>query len=114
MRAEYQAQIPDVFPDQLLIPVHPTQLYETLACLGIWLFGMWLLRRRIRPGLTALVVFGLLAVERFAVEFIRAKDDRLFGALTLAQIVSLAVLAFLVVVWMKWMADDRRVEQAGE
>ncbi|TNF71820.1 MAG: prolipoprotein diacylglyceryl transferase [Acidobacteria bacterium] len=114
MRAEYQAQVPDVFPDHQLIPVHPTQLYETLACLGICLFGVWLLRRGIRPGSTALVVFGLLAVERFLVEFVRAKDDHFFGALTLAQLLSLAVLVFLVIVWMKWRADDRRAGQAGE
>jgi phosphatidylglycerol:prolipoprotein diacylglycerol transferase len=111
MRAEYHAQIPEVFPDQQLIPVHPTQLYETLACLAIWLLGMWLLRRGTRPGLTALVTFGLLALERFAIEFLRAKDDRFFGALTLAQVLSLAVLAFLVAVWIRWSADDRRAGQ---
>jgi phosphatidylglycerol:prolipoprotein diacylglycerol transferase len=111
MRSEYQAQVPDVFPDHQLIAVHPTQLYETLACLGICLLGLWLLRRGIRPGMTALTVFGLLAVERFLVEFVRAKDDHLFGALTLAQILSLAVLVFLVAVWMKWSADDRTIEK---
>jgi phosphatidylglycerol:prolipoprotein diacylglycerol transferase len=39
----------------------------------------------------------LTGVERFLVEFLRAKDDRFFGALTLAQVISLAVVAVGVV-----------------
>ena len=38
-----------------------------------------------------LVCAGL---ERFAVEFLRAKDDRFFGILTLAQVISLGIVAF--------------------
>lgn len=83
-----------------LLRVHPTQLYETLLAGGIWLwgrkrFGVW------APGRTALAVFGLLAVERFAVEFLRAKDDRFFGVLTLAQIISLAIVVVLIVWWRR-------------
>ena len=35
----------------------------------------------------------LAGAERFAVEFLRAKDDRFFGVLTLAQVISLAIVA---------------------
>ena len=35
---------------------------------------------------------ALLAVERFLVEFLRAKDDRFFGAFTLAQLISVGLL----------------------
>ena len=34
----------------------------------------------------------LAGTERFLVEFFRAKDDRFFGILTLAQIISLAIV----------------------
>ena len=44
---------------------------------------------------TTLVVIGLLAVERFLVEFLRAKDDRFFGDLTMAQVISVGVLVIV-------------------
>lgn len=100
MRREYGAVVPDSIPANELIAVHPTQLYETLAALAICAVGVILLRRRVTPGTTALSVFALMAVERFGVEFLRAKDDRFFGDITLAQINSLAVVAFLLVVFM--------------
>ncbi len=87
-----------------LIRVHPTQLYETLSAGAIWFWG----RRKFvswRPGLTAIAVFLLLAIERFLVEFLRAKDDRFFGGLTLAQIISLIVIVFLLFLW-KQMASN--------
>lgn len=89
----YGAELPaDIAPGEL-VRVHPTQLYETLAGVTIWAVGVVALRRGARPGTTALLVIGLLALERFLVELIRAKDDRFFGALTLAQVLSLAVIA---------------------
>ncbi|HVS15812.1 MAG TPA: prolipoprotein diacylglyceryl transferase family protein [Thermoanaerobaculia bacterium] len=80
------------------VPVHPTQLYETAAALLIWWLGRRLLvRRGLEPGLAGLTVFGLLALERFAVEFLRAKDDRLLGPLTVAQGISLVLIALVAV-----------------
>ncbi len=82
---------------QDLVPVHPTQLYETFAALAILLLCRRLLRRRVAPGLTAAAGLGLLAVERFFVEFLRAKDDRFFGPLSLAQLLSVAIVVVLAV-----------------
>ena len=48
-----------------------------------------------RPGSVALPLFALLAVERFLIEFLRLKDDRFLGPLTLAQAISLLVLVSL-------------------
>jgi phosphatidylglycerol:prolipoprotein diacylglycerol transferase len=73
--------------------------------LVIWGVGLWLLRRGLRPGTTGLIVIGLLAVERFLVELVRAKDDRFFGPFTLAQMISLAVLA--VVILLGWRRSAR-------
>jgi phosphatidylglycerol:prolipoprotein diacylglycerol transferase len=84
-----------------LVGVHPTQLYETLAGLLILVVCRQLLRRRIRPGVTALVGFGMLGTERFLVEFVRAKDDVFFGGLTLAQAISLALLLGLGICWRR-------------
>jgi phosphatidylglycerol:prolipoprotein diacylglycerol transferase len=93
LRSELGVQVPASVPDEALLRVHPTQVYETLLALAIWGIGLWLLRRRPREGVVASTVLAMLAVERFAVEFLRAKDDRFFGPLTLAQAISLAVLA---------------------
>ncbi len=45
-------------------------------------------------------MLGLLALERFLVEFLRAKDDRFFGDFTLAQVIS--VLLLVVAAGLAW------------
>jgi len=102
LRDSFHVPIPDSVPDSTLLRVHPTQLYETAMALAIWGVAMWMFRRRVHPGAIALTVLALLAVERFLVEILRAKDDRFFGPLTLAQVISLAVLAIVgVVAWLR-------------
>ncbi len=100
MQSEYGATIPDGVSVNELVSVHPTQLYETLAALAICALGIFLIKKRVQVGRVAMISFGLLALERFGVEFLRAKDDRFFGSLTLAQLLSAAVVVFLVALWM--------------
>jgi phosphatidylglycerol:prolipoprotein diacylglycerol transferase len=105
LRQVFGLSIPlDVAPDQL-VRVHPTQLYETALGLLICGVGIWWLRRRPKPGVVALGILALLAIERFGIEFLRAKDDRFFGELTLAQVISLVVL--LVVALIAWWRRGR-------
>lgn len=87
--------------DSTVLAVHPTQIYETLAGLAIWLLAHALLRRRPRAGQTGLVVLALLGLERFLVEFVRAKDDRFFGGFTLAQGISVGILLVALVLWLR-------------
>jgi phosphatidylglycerol:prolipoprotein diacylglycerol transferase len=101
LRDLFGIDFPSSLPSDQLVPVHPTQLYETALALGIWVFSLRLLRRSSRPGTTALAVLALLALERFVVEFLRAKDDRLLGMFTVAQAVSVAVLAAVAVLWAR-------------
>ncbi len=101
MRREYGAAVAPEVPADELLRVHPTQLYETVACLAIWALGAWLITRRPRPGTIATVVLSLMAAERFLVEFVRAKDDRLFGHFTVAQLLSVALILVLGVLWQK-------------
>jgi phosphatidylglycerol:prolipoprotein diacylglycerol transferase len=87
-----------------IVPVHPTQLYEVAMSTLIFLL-LWRLRGRdARPGWLFTVWLALAGAERFIVEFFRAKDDRFFGALTLAQVISLALVAAALV----WMARLRK------
>jgi len=101
LRREFGIDLPASVPDDRLLAVHPTQVYETLLALAIWWIGWRLLQRRAPSGRIALTVFGLLAVERFAVEFLRAKDDRFLGPLTLAQAISLLILVLVVLLWRR-------------
>ena len=88
-------------PADALVAVHPTQLYEAAAALVILLVCRRLLVSKEAPGVVAVLGFALLAGERFLVEFVRAKDDRLFGALSLAQVLSLVILAGLAFLWTR-------------
>ena len=116
LRRDFAAQVDPSLADDALVKVHPTQLYETLAALVIWGIGLWLLRRRPRAGVVGLVVITLLAIERFGVEFLRAKDDRFLGPLTLAQGISLLVLAVAVALLLRRRggeaAEEPRLAQA--
>jgi len=101
LRNDFGVAIPSSIPDYMLVRVHPTQLYETLLALLIWGIGLLVLRRRPRAGTVALVVIALLALERFGIEFLRAKDDRFFGNITLAQVVSVVVLVIVGVIFFR-------------
>jgi len=113
LRAEYGLDLPANLAPDSLVRVHPTQLYETALGLLIWLVGLYLLRRRVRSGGTALAMLTLLACERFAIEFLRAKDDRFFAGLTLAQVISLGILLLTAVLWLRWRSRPRAGAAAG-
>ena len=76
-----------------VVPVHPTQLYEVGLSTLIF-FVLWRLRRHSHGrGWIFMLWLMMAGMERFLVEFLRAKDDRFFGILTLAQMFSLAAVA---------------------
>jgi len=119
LRQVFHLPIPSSVPDETLLRVHPTQLYETAICLLIWGAALWVLRRR--PAVTAATgVFGmavlcLLALERFLVEILRAKDDRFFGDFTLAQAISVAVMAATAgLAWLRWRRGRQDREAARQ
>ncbi len=80
-----------------IVPVHPTQLYEVGMSTLIF-FLLWRIRdHRHHPGWLFMVWLAMAGMERFLVEFLRAKDDRFIGMLTLAQCISLSIVAVGVV-----------------
>jgi phosphatidylglycerol---prolipoprotein diacylglyceryl transferase len=77
-----------------VVAVHPTQLYETAAGFVMFLI-LWRMRDHKHAEGWLFGVYSVLAgVERFLVEFVRAKDDRFIAGLTAAQIIA---LGFVVV-----------------
>jgi phosphatidylglycerol:prolipoprotein diacylglycerol transferase len=102
---EFGVAVDPLLPDDTLLRVHPTQLYEAGASLIIFLI---LLSASKRPHVAGRV-FGLLlilmGIERFLVEFVRAKDDRFLGPFTIAQLISVLLAAAGV-----WLATRRGAE----
>jgi len=85
-----------------VLAVHPTQLYEVALMLAAF-FVLWRWRVRARPIgwlFGAYLVFA--GVERFLVEILRAKDDRLLGPFTLAQLTSVLLVALGAYLWQAW------------
>jgi phosphatidylglycerol:prolipoprotein diacylglycerol transferase len=101
LRSEFGISLPPEITPETLIKVHPTQLYETVIALLIWWLGVALLRRLTVPtGTVTWIVLLLLGAERFGIELLRAKDDRFFGDFTLAQILSVALMAIAAAFWL--------------
>lgn len=76
-----------------VVPVHPTQLYEVVLSTGIFVL-LWRIRKhRHAAGWLFMIWLTLASAERFVVEFVRVKDDRFFGPLSLAQVISLILIA---------------------
>lgn len=86
--------------------VHPTQLFE-VALMTAAFMALW--RLRTRPYGTGWL-FGLYLVfagtERFAIEFIRLKDDRFLGGFTISQLTSVALMLIGAGLMVRWKDAD--------
>ncbi len=82
-----------------VISVHPTQLYETALGFVMFLI-LWRYRDHKHAEGWLFGVYCVLAgIERFLIEFVRAKDDRFMGGLTVAQLIAV-LFAVGGAVWM--------------
>src|SRR3990172_1934370 len=90
----------------MIVAVHPTQIYETAVMLAVF---AWLWRRRGHSHGTGWM-FGAYLVwagaERFLVEFLRAKDDRLLGPVSVAQVTSIALIVTGVLLTRYWSRPE--------
>jgi phosphatidylglycerol:prolipoprotein diacylglycerol transferase len=92
------ATIPASVSDATIVAVHPTQLYEAAGLVVIFAI-LWRASRARRLG--AWKVFGLYAAlygaERFLLEAIRPKDDRILWGYTVSQAISAGLVLAAVV-----------------
>jgi phosphatidylglycerol:prolipoprotein diacylglycerol transferase len=92
---------PGVDPSTVMT-VHPTQLYEVAAMLVAFAV-LWVLRKKGRPvGWLFGVYLVFAGIERFLVEIVRAKDDRLLGPFTVAQLASVILVALGALLMVMW------------
>jgi phosphatidylglycerol:prolipoprotein diacylglycerol transferase len=78
------------------IPLHPTQLYESLATFLIFALLLWRYSRKSRDGEIFVLYLALYAVARFFLEFLRGDEDRGFvfhHLLSTSQFVAILALA---------------------
>jgi phosphatidylglycerol:prolipoprotein diacylglycerol transferase len=95
MSSMFGVKFPAGMSPSEVVSVHPTQIYEVI--MGMIMFFIILKVRKQPHGegwLFGLYCF-LAGIERFIVEFFRAKDDRFFaGGLTAAQLIAIAFALF--------------------
>jgi len=93
------------------VHLHPTQLYESFGALLIFLFLLWLHRRKVFSGQVILFYAVLYAVMRFTIEIFR-DDPRgdILGLTTLtglstSQMLSIIVgVAAIILLVLRWRA----------
>jgi phosphatidylglycerol:prolipoprotein diacylglycerol transferase len=95
------ADIPANVPAETILAVHPTQLYEIGIALVmfaiLWRFG----RSRLHQGQLFSLFLGLYAIERFFIEFVRAKSDRIVFGLSTSQGASLLLALIAIGIWTR-------------
>jgi phosphatidylglycerol:prolipoprotein diacylglycerol transferase len=110
MQQLFGIKFPASMPPNEVVAVQPTQLYEVAAG-----FIMFLILWRYRDHKHAEGwLFGLYCVlagiERFLVEFLRAKDDRLLpGGLTVAQLLAIGftIAGAMLMYWRRDVTPDK-------
>jgi phosphatidylglycerol---prolipoprotein diacylglyceryl transferase len=93
--------VPAGIDPSTVLAVHPTQLYETLLML-IAFAVLWRLRNTRPAGWLFGLYLVFAGVERFLIEFVRAKDDRFLGPFTVAQLVSVILIAIGSWLLVRW------------
>jgi phosphatidylglycerol:prolipoprotein diacylglycerol transferase len=109
MAREFGVPIPAGTSPTTVLSVFPTQLYEVALGLAMFLI-LWRMRDHKHAEGWLFGVYCVLAgLERFIIEFFRAKDDRLLIGFTYAQLIALGFVA-MGVVWMmlRWRVSTDR------
>lgn len=96
----FGVKFPEGTPPNQLVAVHPTQIYEVLMGTVMFLILFRFRNHKHGEGWLFGMYCALAGLERFIVEFFRAKDDRFFiGGLTAAQLIAIA-FALFGFIWM--------------
>jgi phosphatidylglycerol:prolipoprotein diacylglycerol transferase len=102
LQQQFGIPVPPGVDPQTVLAVHPTQLYE-VALMLVAFAVLWRLRTRITgTGWLFGLYLVFAGVERFLVEIVRAKDDRLLGPFTLAQLTSTLLVAVGLLLLVRW------------
>ncbi|HUF49204.1 MAG TPA: prolipoprotein diacylglyceryl transferase [Longimicrobiales bacterium] len=94
--------VPAAIPDSAVVPVHPTQLYEVGLALIMFAI-LWHLgkKRGFRAGQLFAVYLAMYGVERFLIEIVRTKSDRMLLGMSTSQIASILLLGVAAYIWQR-------------
>jgi len=106
-------EYPELMTDRLSsLPVHPTQIYESLVGLTLFLFAVWLLAHRKFRGQVMIVVAGLYGLWRFLIEYLRDDPGRGFAfGFSTSQLISLAIIPVCIIAYVHFR---KRAEDMGD
>ena len=93
------------------MPLHQSQIYESLLCLGIFIFVMWIARHKQFHGQVLVAYISLYAAGRFVLEYFRGDAARgtLFGGvLSTSQFIAILMLLSAVLLY-PYLARKQRV-----
>lgn len=93
--------------------VHPTFLYESIWCLLLFIFLIYLSKNRKFPGQIALLYGILYSLERFFVEWLRT-DSLMIGPFKQAQVLSLSVIIVCTILYLYLSKRSNAVESEVE
>lgn len=109
MAREFGVPLQAGMTPETLLAVHPTQIYEAVLMIGVFMV-LWRMRaHRHATGWLFGLYLCLAGTERFLVEFLRAKADRVGTGLTLAQFTAIGMVALgslLLTTWKTGAASD--------
>ncbi|MCA1574404.1 MAG: prolipoprotein diacylglyceryl transferase [Acidobacteria bacterium] len=103
------------------VHLHPTQLYESLSMLIVFLFLLWLHKHRRFSGQVILLYALIYSVIRFMIEFVRDnKRSELMGltsltGLSTSQLISLLIgITALVLLVIRWHKSSTIAKTGGQ
>jgi phosphatidylglycerol:prolipoprotein diacylglycerol transferase len=97
-------------------PLHPTQVYESMAAALVFAFLLWLAPRKRFHGQVAAAYVILYSASRFGIEFFRGDRARGFpfgGPLSTSQIIALVLVALMAVLW-PYLSRKQKAPPAAE
>jgi len=106
-------EYPDLMVERLSsLAVHPTQIYESVAGLLLFIFATWLLMHRKFRGQILVVVAGLYGLWRFLIEYLRDDPERGFAfGFSTSQLISLALIPVCIIAYIHLR---KRAEENGD
>jgi len=95
--------------------VHPTFLYESVWCLLLCLFLLWIEKsgKKKFDGQLIILYVMLYSAERFFVEGLRT-DSLMIGPLRQAQVISLCCIALALIAWVPFKKIGEKKKLAAE
>jgi phosphatidylglycerol:prolipoprotein diacylglycerol transferase len=91
-------------------PLHPSQIYESVAAFLILGFLLWLAPRKKFHGQVMLAYVALYSTTRFVLEFWRGDPDRgtwFNGALSTSQLIGIVLILGVAVLVPRLMRTER-------